>query len=70
VPGFGTPAEEMNGKLRLLHRIATALALMSVGALVSISKLSLRMWGEEENASVRDKSEERAARRRQLGAEE
>ena len=42
-----SPAEEVNGKLRLLHRIATALALMSVGALTSISKLSLRMWGGE-----------------------
>jgi hypothetical protein len=43
---FGAPAEEVNGKLRLLHRMATALALMPVGALVSLSKLSLRMWGE------------------------
>lgn len=34
-----------NGKLRLLHRIVTALAWRPVGALVSISKRRLCMWG-------------------------
>ena len=43
---FGAPAEEQDGKLRLLHRIVAALTRSS-GALALVSMLNLRMWGEK-----------------------
>jgi hypothetical protein len=43
--------------LRLLHRIVTALAWRTSGALDSISKLELRMWGGGLSVSTQDGSE-------------